>query len=219
MAIDHDTLIAYALGTLSPQETQAIERELPANPDAEAELRALQDSLADLVMELPPEPVSPDAERALLARLNTQRPAPAPRRNIWLWPLVAAACVALAIVGVGNTSWYQGLQVQQQLQAYSGQAGAVRTPLLASGGRSIGTTVRLPDGRVFVALDQPPPGSDRVYQAWSIAGGVIRSLGVFNGRTFLTQQATVQSGQFGITVEPLGGSTQPTSAPIGLAAL
>ena len=223
MATDHDTLIAYALGTLSPEETQALERELSANPEAEVELRALQDTLADLVMDLPPEPVPAGAEQALLARVRAESPrqeVKAPRRRLSLaWPLTAAACVALLVIGVGRTPWFQSLEVQRQVQAYSARPGAVRVALQAASGQPVGSMVRLADGQVFVALDQAPTQSDRVYQAWIIAGGVARSLGVFQGRTFISTQAGLRSGQIGVTLEPPGGSPQPTSAPIALATL
>lgn len=214
MKPDHDTLIAYALGSLSASEAQAVERELSADPQAQAELRALQDALAELVTDLPPEPLPESAERALLERVRGQR-----RPARLLWPLALAAAVALLIVGVNSTPWFQNLQVQNQVQAYSNRPGAVTKPLLSASGQSAGLMVRLGNGQIFVAMNRPPSRSDRVYQLWFIEAAGIRSLGVFDGRSFESARAALGPGKVGITLEPPGGSDQPTSAPLAIAEL
>lgn len=214
MKPDHDTLIAYALGTLSTSEAQAVEHQLNADPQAQAELRSLQDALSVLVTDLPPEPLPASAERDLLERVRAQRP---PRRL--LWPLAIAAAVALLIVGVNSTPWFQNLQVQSQVQAYSTRPGAVTKPLLSASGHSAGLMVRLGNGQIFVAMNRAPGQGDRVYQLWFIEAGAIRSLGVFEGRSFESTRAALGPGKVGVTLEPPGGSDQPTSAPLAIAEL
>ncbi len=75
------------------------------------------------------------------------------------------------------------------------------------------------DGRIGIlaVLDLPPLPDDLVYQIWLIKGGVRTSVGTFTvdasgyGQTVI--QLVVPVGEFdaiGITVEPAGGSRDPT---------
>ncbi|MEV5906875.1 anti-sigma factor, partial [Streptomyces sp. NPDC052127] len=71
----------------------------------------------------------------------------------------------------------------------------------------------LPPGR-------PPPRGAMLYQVWFPALGVMRDAGLMDPRR--TSQAVVLRGTvdgasaMGITVEPAGGSKEPTSQPVAL---
>uniref|UniRef100_UPI0028698877 anti-sigma factor n=1 Tax=Deinococcus sp. TaxID=47478 RepID=UPI0028698877 len=97
------------------------------------------------------------------------------------------------------------------LSQYAGTPGAVSTPVLA-GGQALGTLVRLPDGRVYVHLDRPAR-TGQTYQLWQIRAGVPVSLGVFDGAGLLTS-ALPPEATVAVTVEPPGGSPQPTTKPL-----
>ena len=212
-------LTSYALGLLDDAERREVETYLDANPDVAAEVRADQDALAALVFEMPPAPVpAGDADR-LLARLHAEqaedKPAPAPaqpvrRRTNWLWPLAVAAALALATLAAWPN--VQNWQSQRTLSQYQGQPGAVSRPLEANGGQPLGTLVRLADGRAYVQLTSEP-ATGKVYQAWSVQGKTVTSLGVFDGRHILTPPLASGSA-FAVSVEPPGGSPQPTTTPI-----
>jgi anti-sigma-K factor RskA len=79
--------------------------------------------------------------------------------------------------------------------------------------QSIGTLVRFTDNHIFLVLDKAAPPS-QVYQAWEIVEGQPASLGIWSGRVFETTQALSANSIFGVTLEPPGGSTQPSSTPI-----
>ena len=73
--------------------------------------------------------------------------------------------------------------------------------------------VRLKDGRTYVQMSATValPGG-RVYQAWKIVGKTPVSLGLFSGRGFV---AKLPAGTvFAVTLEPEGGSPQPTTQPL-----
>jgi len=152
----------------------------------------------------------------------SQTEAAPPRRSRilrygWLGALAAAAVVALLYVTV-LTPPDPEAQVAQELQEYQAQPGAVSYTLTGEGQPDpLGTLVRLPDGRVFVALSKPP-AAERVYQAWEIAEAPV-SLGTFGDRTFLSSAAVAEGNTFGLTLEPPGGSEQPTTPPIALVEL
>jgi hypothetical protein len=96
--------------------------------------------------------------------------------------------------------------------------GALVQPLVGADEARVGTLVRLPGDRLFMALDRPPL-EGRVYQAWEIAGGVPLSLGVTGEQTLLIDHEATPGSIFGVTQEPPGGSEQPTSEPVALAQL
>lgn len=67
---------------------------------------------------------------------------------------------------------------------------------------------------IFVADDLPDPGIDRTYQLWLIDNGTSRSGGTFlpeEGHATVVLEGTAETGAIvGLTVEPAGGSNQPT---------
>lgn len=247
MSITEDILISYALGHLTPEEEAAVEAHLNAHPEDAATVAGYLDSLVALVMSLPPEPLADGGEAELLARVRAEgsagaaegtrppvvvlpepsrsgvpRTEAAPQRSRvlrygWLGALAAAAVVALLYLTV-LTPPDPEAQVAQELQEYQAQPGAVSYTLTAEGQPDpLGTLVRLSDGRVFVALSEPP-AAERVYQAWEIAEAPV-SLGTFDGHTFLSAAAVTEGNTFGLTLEPPGGSEQPTTTPITLVEL
>lgn len=240
--LDEDTLIAYALGMLDDAEAAHIERALGADPEAVSRLRAHLDALALLALSDEPSEVPAEAEAELLQRIRggsgtavdtPDRPrgavgeplspgepdlspppiitAPPRRSRPWLALVAALALLALGfgvLRPLAGDAW-----VAYQLRRYGAQQGAVSETLLADDGARLGVLIRLEDDRVVVALDEPPP-AERVYQAWEIAEGADpQSRGIWSSRLF-TSEPLGDGNLFGISVEPPGGSPQPTSAPI-----
>lgn len=214
MTPDRDDLLAYALGTLSPAEAARVEAELDRDPALRAELRADLDALALLLDDLGPQaaPVPADAEQALLARVRAGGPsgsgaAPAPlppARPPRRWPVAVGLAAALALA-------FALLPRPQPdpLEAYRTAPGAVERPL-ESGGERLGTLVQLPEGRVYVHLTRPLP-PERTYQLWRIESGTPVSLGVFERGLLVT---LTPGSTVAVSVEPPGGSPQPTTTPL-----
>ncbi|MEU7407708.1 anti-sigma factor [Streptomyces sp. NPDC044948] len=76
------------------------------------------------------------------------------------------------------------------------------------------------DRAVFLASGMAEPPRGKVYQLWFDDHGTMRSAGLMDPGS--TSQAVLMEGAVdgaagvGITVEPSGGSEQPTSDPIAL---
>jgi len=72
-------------------------------------------------------------------------------------------------------------------------------------------------GATFVAANLLPLGSDQVYQLWIIRGDQPMSAGIFqvdeNGQATLQVDGTLASvfDAVGVSIEPAGGSEQPTN--------
>ncbi len=176
--IDDDTLVAYALGTLSPTVMREVERHLEARPEEAVTVYGYLDALSEMVMALPPAPPPEGVEEALLAGIRGR----SSEDSAWRWGLGLgmAAKVGVALWLLGHTPPYE---VRKQLDEYGSRPGAVETPLVDVHGHIIGDLVRLPDNRLFVAFDRPPP-EGRAFQAWEVVTGVLRPLGTWQGHTF-----------------------------------
>jgi len=232
-----DLLTDYALGFLSPSEASEVEAALELYPQARQEVERYLDSLTDLVMDLEPAEVPAGAADRLLARLNTEvldspaqqhtapnlpftpvqtqatssvtqaaSPATAPRRT-WLYPLLVVA--AAAVIGVAVLPGL--LNPAPSFASYQARPGAVTSTIADKAGEAVAKVVRLPDGQAYVQMQASVPAG-RAYQAWKIEGGKPVSLGLFKDQGYL---ASLPAGTvFAVTVEPAGGSPQPTTTPL-----
>lgn len=226
MTIDQDQLTAYALGILPPEEEVRVRAAIEADPALRAQLDADLAALVALSESLPDSPVPAGAEDRLMARLHAERaagptitPLPAvsgpaqtesvppvrPARRP-LWPLLGTLGLAAAITAVLLLR-----PAADPVRQYANTPGAV-TESLDAGGQNLGQLVRLPDGRAYLYL-KSAADAGRVYQLWQIVGGQPASLGMFDGQgiliTGLEAGATIA-----VSVEPTGGSEQPTTTPI-----
>jgi anti-sigma-K factor RskA len=227
---DREQLLAYALGQLSPAEAAQVQARIDADPALYADVQADQDALLALVetLDLSAAQVPPGAHERLLERLRVEEaPAPAapvdrvvprptasaapaarPARSLTaLWAAVSLA----AAVGVGL--WLR--PPADALARYAAVPGA-ESQVLGAAGAPLGNLVRLPDGRVYVRLTQAP-AEGRTYQLWQIQGGAPVSLGVFGQEVFTA--SLPRGASVAVSVEPPGGSPQPTTTPLFVQAL
>jgi anti-sigma factor RsiW len=241
---DAHTLVgAYALDALDPKERALVEEHLDACPacaEEVAELRAVTAALAADVAARPP-----DALRsAVLAELaGTRQLPPAARsrarrgaagrgfgRPRWARPLVAVAAALVAVcVGLGAVvAGQQGRLDTARARADSLRAlasAAVDVPAarpVAGGGHLAVVSAR--DQALVVASDLPALPAGRVYQLWLVksGGGRPASAGTLPGQAGKTTRIVGIShadSDVGLTVEPAGGSPQPTTPMLAAAPL
>ncbi len=119
-----------------------------------------------------------------------------------------------------NTMLLDELAVRDETLAYLAQPGAVTFALSDPSGErptAAGTVTTAADGAVTLAvMNLPPPESGQTYQDWLIVGQTPISAGTFavdpSGRALYTI-ANPPAGAFdafGVSLEPAGGSQQPT---------
>ncbi len=70
------------------------------------------------------------------------------------------------------------------------------------------------DGAYIVASDMPSPGTGKVYQVWVVKDDSPVSEGVFTTDGEMVMKDLNGADRIAITVEPAGGSKQPTTPPI-----
>lgn len=229
---------AYALNALSEEERREFEQYLAENPSEQAEVDELS-SIAALLALAPPEQEPPAGlRRSLMDRVRseaetggaaTSTGAGRESRGGWarrlfgargvVTAVAAAAFLGLAVWNVSLQSEVRDLRDTQetQMSAYelqgSGEAETVQ-----------GELVRIGDqGAMLVATDLPELPESKTYEMWTIDEGEPESSGVFEASeapTIETIEQPISGAEtFAITVEPEGGSEQPTTDPIIVADL
>lgn len=156
------------------------------------------------------------------------------RRARRLPRLALAACLAAAVALGGVAAWqYQRASDATEQSARAEQRGEALTRLLtAPDARTVssrdlpkgseGTVVvsRSRDEAAFVASGMPDPPSGKVYQLWFNDGDSMRAAGLMDDSSktaaVMLEGKVDKASGMGITVEPAGGSPQPTSSPVAL---
>jgi anti-sigma-K factor RskA len=145
--------------------------------------------------------------------------------STWIAAAAAAALIAIAAV-LGAVA----INLNNELREQRAQSAEVRQVLAApdaralsggvgSGGRGSVVYSEEAGRAVFVATGLPAPPSGQTYQAWYVDGDNPRSAGVFqpdsSGDVTQVLEGDLGAAQaVAFTVEPAGGSTQPTSDPV-----
>ncbi|MFE1794671.1 MULTISPECIES: anti-sigma factor [unclassified Streptomyces] len=239
----HTMTGAYALHALSDEEREAFERHLgecePCTQET-AELSATAARLG-LAVSLPPRPAMREHVLQQIRTVRQEGPGgPAlPRharttsrgRPVARWAL--AACLAAA-AALGGTAVWQHQRAEDALeQARRADRGAndiaavltaadakSRTTKLAGGATGTVVVSDSRDRAVFMASGMTEPPRGKVYQLWFDDDGTMRSAGLMDpartSQAVLMKGAVAGASGMGVTVEPKGGSEQPTSTPLTL---
>jgi anti-sigma-K factor RskA len=230
---------AYAVDALTDEELDEFERHLSKCPSCTEEVRELRETAARLGLSTALEPPPWMREKVLAAANRTRQLPPAggrllsrdPARRLTrlrrTWPravigvAAAAAIVVLAVLQVNTQD-----QLHQAQQGNSQVARVLAAPdarLVHSSTSVGGTMTAVISGAdreaVITTADMPALADAKVYQLWVMnAAGNATSVGLLpgsggNGSPVLA--ADVQRGdRLAITVEPAGGTSQPTTTPI-----
>jgi anti-sigma-K factor RskA len=231
----HTLTGVYALDAIDGRERDRFERHLHRCQHCDNEVRGLRETAGRLAMAVARVPPPQLKERVLAAVAQTrqvpppaaERPRPAARRS-WL-PRIAVAFGAVGVAAAIALGFaYAG--AQHQLDHARAQDRAISAVLTAPGARILtartkvggtGTVVVATAQRklIFTAAGLPRLPAAKVYQVWLLGPPGTRSAGLLphpaGGRTAPLLAAGLQPGdQVGVTVEPAGGTSQPTTTPI-----
>lgn len=237
MTADVHTLTgAYAADALDDEERRFFERHLDeceACTREVAELQATTARLGAAVAQTPP----PELRARVLAEIERTRQdaprvqargtAPASRRARWSRLAVpVAAAFALLAVGAGAAVTYYHAQMTdlEQQQARVNQVMAAPDMRMVESHGEDGAMARAvvsPSmGEAVLVVDRMAPAPrDHTYELWVIDDEGATPAGMFDiddsGRvTRLVTGDFDGAHAIGVTVEPLGGSPQPTSEPV-----
>lgn len=226
---------AYALDALDAQERALFEEHLATCTDCADEVRGLRAAAAELSRLSAVDP--PDGLRAdVLAAIGQVRPLPPDGQNVlplrprgarrWLWQSVAAACVLIAAAAAGwgyqqhvdaNHAHAQASKITQVLDSPDA---ATVAGMIGGSGHATLVYSRTDRRLILIGHDIAAPAASKTYQLWMIdAAGHATSAGLFtpksNGTVLLQASGDLRATtQIGVSIEPAGGSKQPTPGAI-----
>jgi anti-sigma-K factor RskA len=213
---------SYALDALSPRERDSFERHLARCASCAAEVRGLRETAARLAMAWALRPPPRLQARVLAAACRTRQLPPRPgasrlARDRWrraprlLLATSAASMAAAVTIGVTQVvirpQQAPGAAVSRVEQAPDARTQIM--PASVGGAVTLVISLRLKEA-VVTAAGMPAPSGSRVYQLWVIGPGGARPAG------FVTAGPVLAAGigpgdRIGITVEPAGGASRPTT--------
>jgi anti-sigma-K factor RskA len=225
-----DSLPAYALGSLDADEARHVEDHLSSCWICRDESNSFQTVAEQLSFAAPPTAPSPDLKKRLMQRVQTARPAQPVRvqstKRPWLerllpvWGL-ASLCLLIGLVGSNLFLW----QRLNQLPAGMTSLGMRAVPLSApvEGSTATGFVLISADGEdgALIVDGLPPLEEGQQYQLWLIRDGQRTSGAVFStdensygGTRIRAPLSLLEYSSVGITIEPEGGSAQPTGTKV-----
>ncbi|MEV8402229.1 anti-sigma factor [Streptomyces niveus] len=240
----HTLTGAYALHALAPDERAEFERHLEVCPACAQEVRELTATTTRLGLAVAVTP-PPALKQQVLRRIAAERQEP-PRvtresrgagggaaRGRALSRFALAACLAAA-AGFGGVAVWQHQEAQdararasdsqQRSEALAAVLAApdakIRTGELSDGATGTVVVSQARDKAAFIASGLPKPPGGKVYQLWFNDDGTMRDAGLLDPSA--TSDSVLMAGSvgaasgMGITLEPAGGSPQPTSDPLAL---
>lgn len=242
----HQLSGAYALDAVDDAERAEFEQHLTRCEDCRVEVAGLRETAALLalmseatppptlresvlagisqVRPLPPPAPQADAPAATHPAPTSIDAAPSRRRTSPLWTgLLVAAALAL-VAGIGLSVWRPWTSDEPELSAADRvlQAPDAETVSvdLGEAGRAKVVRSRTEDRAVIVTEDMVAAPAGKVYELWfqtpedsMVPAGLMPPA---PDQVVLLEGPAAEAVAVGITVEPAGGSPEPTSEPIAL---
>lgn len=206
-----ELLPLYALHALPEDEHKAVEQALEQHPELLEELRALQETAANLSQAVTRTP-RPELKARVMARIRSEPgvlPLPATAKPVtpsWPRPLawVAAAAAVVLLAWGGNTLYrYYGW-----IQAFFDPATRIET-LVDENRKPVGRAIYRSDGKTLVWAKLPPPPPGKTYQLWGVNQTDHLGLDTFQGGLVVFDMPQGYSTVH-VTEEKAGGSKVPT---------
>lgn len=227
---------AYVLHALPPAEEAAFENHLAGCADCRAEVAAYREVTARLAeaetITVPPHLRARTLD--VISRTPQDRPRRRPATSRRSMRLALAASIAAAVLFGSVAAWQysqaddartQAAQAHTASQALTDVVTApdatLHTEKLTGGGRASVVVSRAQARAVFAADSLPALPEDKVYELWyAAAAGDLRPAGLLPGTAHQASRALQGSVAgavaVGITIEPAGGSQQPTTDPLAI---
>lgn len=232
----HTLVGAYALDALPDSERVDFERHMTRCEPCTEEVRGLLEATSRLGSAAARTP--PERMRAqVLSRIGTVRQLPPrvaevrPLRRPRPWAVrvtagLAAACLVAALVAGGAA-----FRTQQRLEEAEASGRAVAAVLSApdaqtvsgrvgTGGRATLVSSRQRGQVVFTSAGMPRLPASKTYQLWLMGPDAVRPAGLVGPDARPVVAGRIDdANRVGVTVEPAGGSAQPTTEPLAILAI
>jgi Anti-sigma-K factor rskA len=231
----------YALDAVDGAERDRFEHHLRRCKPCGHEVRGLAETATGLAMAValaPPPGLKANVLTAAAATRQlppatqpsrarpVRRTAPVPRLATAVAAVSLAVALALGAVSLATRHELDGARAQNQAIAavLAAPDARIMTQATTEGGTATVVVSRAQQKIIFTAAGLPALSSGRVYELWLMGPPKIREAGLLPGPSAGKTAPVLASGlvagdKVGVTVEPAGGTRQPTTAPILLMAL
>ncbi len=224
---------AFVLGALPEEERREFEEYLAAHPERRAEIEELGTVAGLLALSPQEHEPSPELRSRILGEVGAEAVHPAESRRSWraligrfLGPRNLALGAATLLV-IGLFSWSMLLQgevqdLQGRVQSLQNQPQGPQMIELGGAGTEQGARAEVVtlegDRAVLVVEDMPPVPEGKTYQIWVIEDDVPKPSGLFKPEqdsvAAVVEHPLGGGDVIAVTVEPEGGSPEPTSDPM-----
>lgn len=233
----HTLTGAYAMNALDDEERREFEAHLDECPACQQEVAEFEATAAELGGSLAETPPHHLKSQVMAAISTTRQERPVPRASddetVVAFPrprlldrvlLPAAAILAVLVVGLAATVGNLNARVNELETSTVRLTDIVAAPDLRTWNvNQNGTTARVvyspTQGQgLFLAAGLQPPPDGKIYELWLIGPDGATPAGLFRGRDGVVSHPMTgdmsAATHIGVTVEPAGGSPQPTTDPI-----
>jgi anti-sigma-K factor RskA len=222
---------AYAIGALDSTEIAALESHLLTCEVCQAELSTYAFLSEQLLLAVPPQQPSTTLRRKLQAHLPSAHKTSRSKFS-WSFTQISIGFAMFALLALSIFSLIQTQKIYQQQSKLAQQAETSQialaamsypeTKAIAINAENISGTLLLAKEQnvaVIITWNLPVLKPDQTYQIWLIdPQGKRRSGGIFNAQPDLPYATTtvtspgslINYNGIGVTIEPAGGSPQPT---------
>ncbi|HEY7486255.1 MAG TPA: anti-sigma factor [Streptosporangiaceae bacterium] len=233
----HALVGAYAVDALDDLERRRFEDHLAECESCARETRGLREAAAHLGTAVATPPPARLREK-VLADVSRVRPLPPqlsngrplrPRGTPWLLNLAAAACLVVAVIMGAvavfaqhryNQAEGRNREVVQVLSAPDRQVESAPAETGGTGGTATVVASRSQNKAIVTLAKVPDAPKTRTYEVWFMGPNKPRPAGLLNGSGEIVLASDLgDATQIGVTVEPKGGSDQPTTEPFSMVAL
>ena len=223
-----ELLAPYALGALPEKEIPIVRTHILTCESCMSEVEAMSSITSGLTLSVASEALPDGFADRVLERLSLEVPSaakPSRRRATRFLPALGVAAL-VAITAIFGVAW---LDARSDLR----ERDEIVRGLLAGEGMELegngaaGKMVPTDDGAIFVATGLDAPAEDHTYQLWVMKGACgeneagqceIESVDTFDvsgGPVVVETSKSIEGfDRAAVTVEPDGGSPEPTTVPV-----
>lgn len=225
----HERCALYSLGAMEPEEARRFEEHLERCKTCQAELAGYMEVVGLLALDGPKISPPSSLRHRLLERIAAEARIPyiGARRRSVNWLLLAAASLLITTLAL-TVALFRAERELGRLRARVKEIEEINSVLRSPGTRIIHMAGQqshsggvlywdTQNNRWVISVGLPPPPPGKVYQLWFVTPEAKISAGLIhtdaNGHGFATVRVPPEMTQIAaaaITLEPAGGSHQPT---------
>ncbi len=224
---------AFVLGALADEERREFEEYLASHPERRAEIEELSTVAGLLALSPEEHEPPPELRTRIMEAVGAEADRPhESRRSVlaWIGELLSVRNLALGaatMLVIGLFSWSMLLRgevedLQGRLQSLQSQPQGPQMVELEGAGTQQGARAEVVtlegDRAVLVVEDMPPVPEGKTYQIWVIEEDVPKPSGLFKPEqdsvAAVVEHPVGGGDVIAVTVEPEGGSPQPTTEPM-----